>query len=199
MSRQIVRREPLIAPAREQPALTGAVSSWTAGRVFEGLFVRALGVDGEVAAALREIGYDPAEPRAAYPTLVFQAAMDVAWRARWPRWSRAAAAWELGRELTRGFLETNVGRVIALSLPQFGPDATIRRLPRYVAFGRDDIDMQVSPREEGGWIIRVHDPPARGPEFIAGCFEAAILRTGVSPRIRPDQLAPGRFVLAIDW
>lgn len=145
---------------------TQVVESVTNQSMFEALFDRRLKPAGAFADELKRAGYDALEARPKYPTQVWLQCLRVARRHRWPQLSEAEAYRQLGREFSEGFLETMVGRLVAVALPFMSPESFLRRLASYFRMGREDsgLAFDVVELAPGSARIEVHNPaevPAR--------------------------------------
>lgn len=166
--------------------------------MFEGLFVRALPADPDFHAALRAVRVDVAKLLPHYPVEVWQEAMAVARQHFHPGQSRAQADWQLGRAFARGFMETLVGRVIAVTMPMLGPARLVERLPRHLATGRADMRATVEATGESARRVRIEALHPM-PDFMAGCIEVMMERTRVKPHVEVVERAPTAYVLNVRW
>ncbi|QSQ24596.1 DUF2378 family protein [Pyxidicoccus parkwayensis] len=164
----------------------------------EGLFVRALPADPDFHAALRAVGVDVEKLLPHYPVEVWQEAMAVARQHFHAGQPRPQADWQLGRAFARGFLETLVGRVIAVTLPMLGPARLVERIPRHLTMGRADMRATVEPLGERERQVRIE---ARHPlpDFMAGCIELMMERTKVKPQVEVLERAQTSYTLRVRW
>ncbi|QRN99283.1 DUF2378 family protein [Archangium violaceum] len=167
--------------------------------VFEGLFVRGLEPNSQLARALETEGYDPRCPEVDYPLQVWKRCVALARDLVCGELGDADAYRLLGRKLTTGFAETLVGRVAAVALPMIGPARVVERLPRYLAMmGRQDLEVQmvsVGERARRVTILDIHNRP----EFIAGALEVALERAHAQPLVTVEDRSPQGFRLLIRW
>jgi uncharacterized protein (TIGR02265 family) len=167
--------------------------------VFEGLFVRGLEPNSQLARALGAEGYDPRCPEIDYPVQVWKRCVALARDLAYGELGDADAYRILGRKLTQGFTETLVGRVAAVALPMVGPARVVERLPRYLAMmGRPDLDVQLVSVGERARRITIPDTHNR-PEFIAGALEVALERAHVQPIISVEDRSHLGFRLLVRW
>ena len=178
--------------ARAEPA--GPVPQ----RDFEGLFGNVLRPGGAFAAGLREVGYDPEQPRERYPLAVWRAALEVARRHAHPGLSTPLAYRALGRQFVQGFGQTVVGTVFAAAAPLIGAERVLVRLPAYLRAGRDDMRLELRALGPRRWQAQVEDPQPL-PEFVAGVIEEVLGLTGVEPRVQLLVQGETHYTLAVSW
>ena len=167
--------------------------------VFEGLFVRGLEPNTQLAKGLRAEGYDPKCPEFDYPVQTWKRCVALARDVCFAEFSDAEAYRLLGRKLTEGFADTLVGRVAAVALPMIGAGRVVERLPRYLAMmGRPDLDVQLVPLGERTRRVTIPDIHNR-PEFIAGALEVALERAHAQPIISVEDRSHLGFRLLIRW
>lgn len=172
----------------------------TQGSFFEGLFIRSLQASGAFADALRECGFDPLQPRAIYPIEVWNAALEVAWRHRYPGWTREAAYHEMGRQLGAGFLQTWMGKVVDMGLPMIGPERLIARIPSLMALDTYRYEVKVLPLGWHHYRVSFRDDPDAKPDLIAGLIELGLRRTGARQPTVTVTMRGGRdFDIELSW
>ncbi len=172
---------------------------FTQGSFFEGLFIRSLQASGAFADALRDCGFDPSQPRALYSIEVWNAALEVAWRHRYPTLDREAAYRELGRQLCHGFLQTWAGKVVDMGLPLLGPERLLARVPDLLALDTYRYDVKVRPLDWHHYRVFFRNDPDAKPDLIAGLFEAGLRRTGIQPIVTVTMRAGPDFDLELRW
>jgi uncharacterized protein (TIGR02265 family) len=174
------------------------------GAMFEGLFVRALGVDPSSAFAteLRAAGFDVNDVRPVYPIEVWVACVDVAWRNLDPQSSRDEAWVELGRRFADGYFETFVGRAIATSLPLMSVPRFVERIPWFVRTGLGGSSSEVDLTGPLSATLVMNGPHSRSSLLLSGvlavCFERlgsrgtfkAIPMEGVVSRLEISWVVP---------
>ena len=166
--------------------------------LFEGLFVRGLPANSAFHAALKKMGVDLARLSPQYPVEVWQEAMAVARQHFFAGHPRAKADWQLGRIFAKGFLDTMVGKVIAVTLPMLGTARLVERLPRHMAMGRPDMIVtvtQVGPTERRVNIEALYPLP----DFMAGCLEVLMERTKAQPQVEVVARTDMSYVLRVRW
>jgi uncharacterized protein (TIGR02265 family) len=178
------------------PPLSGRV---TQGSFFEGLFVRALGVQGNVADALRTVGVDVRHLQASYPIEVWNEALEVAWKQCFAHLERESAYRELGRQLAYGFIRTLVGKVVDVSLPLLGPERFVQRIPSLSKLDTFDYEVEVVKLGERRYRVSYRNDPDAKPDFMAGLFEVGLRRTGVEPSVVVTMREPTGFDLEMSW
>lgn len=168
--------------------------------VMEGLFVRGLHADGKLAEGLLELGYDIRKPELNYSILTWQRGVNLARQELFGHMSDDEAYRLLGRKLVAGFLETLVGRVVAVALPMIGPARVVDRLPRYLAMmGRDDLEVTITTVTERSRRIYFPDRYNR-PEFFAGALEVALERASARQfLVTVEERTPEGYRLFLRW
>lgn len=188
---------PFQPPAEYSPR----VNSLTNFSMFEALFVRRLAPTGAFAAELKAAGFDPESPQPKYPTATWVHCLEIARRHRWATATETEAYHQLGREFSRGFLETISGRLIAAALPYMTPKSWLGRLASYFRMGREDtrLSFDVVEAHEGFSRIKVHNPSRVPGGFVAGIIEVGFehLRRPVS--IDVTQATPTDYELVVRW
>ncbi len=167
--------------------------------VFEGLFVRALKVDGAFAGDLRRAGVDLANLEPKYPVETWFAALDVARRRLYPGLSEIDAHRELGRTFLDGYARTLVGSVLMAAAPMVGPARLVSRVPRMLMTARPTgiraTAREIGPRE---WVVDVQDRFA-APGFHAGLIERGLNHCRANARIVIENRTDEGFSLRITW
>lgn len=168
--------------------------------VFEGMFVHVLKVppDGSLADALRGVGFDLRRQQPDYPSRVWKEAMAIACRDQHPKLPREEAMRKLGRSFIEGFLLTLAGRALGVILPMLGPEAAIRRLPRFLTMGAPGMQVSVTEQAPQDWRIAVQVPFALA-DFDAGLIEAGLGRTGAGVQVTVMERNDDRYLLAARW
>lgn len=168
--------------------------------VFEGMFERALKPDPVFREELKRAGYDHSKMQLRYPVSTWRACLDVARRHVCPELPLDVAYRELGKRFVGGFFTTIIGRFIHAVFPMLGPEALLKRSPKFWRGARADVE--IIPIEEGPrrWRVHFRDPNAL-PEFIAGIFEGAGVRSGDSEglQVAVENVQDGSFELSVRW
>ncbi|MDY7227787.1 DUF2378 family protein [Hyalangium rubrum] len=171
----------------------------TQGSFFEGLFVRALGAEGGFADALRTVGVDVRRLQPSYPIEVWNEALEVAWKQRFPHLGREDAYRQMGRQLAFGFSRTLVGKVVDVSLPLLGPDRFVMRIPSLSKLDTFEYEVRVEKLGDKGYRVSYRNDPDAKPDFMAGLFEEGLRKTGVSPTVAVTLREPQGFDLEMRW
>jgi len=167
--------------------------------VFEGLFVRGLEPNSQLAQGLRSEGYEPKCPEVDYPVQVWKRCVALARDIVYGQLGDAEAYRLLGRKLTEGFADTLVGRVAAVALPMIGATGVVQRLPRYLSMmGRPDLEVRLISVGDRARRVSIPDMHNR-PEFIAGALEVALERAHVKPCISVEDRSHLGFSLLVRW
>ena len=171
------------------------------GAMFEGLFVRALGVDPSSAFGneLRAAGFDLNEVRPAYPIEVWVDCVDVAWRHVHPESSRDEAWVWLGRRFVEGYFETFVGRAIATSLPLMSVQRFVERIPWFVRTGLGGSTAEVDLTGPNTATVVMNGPHARSSLLLSGVLEGSFERLGVKGTFKVVPLEGVVSRLEISW
>jgi uncharacterized protein (TIGR02265 family) len=167
--------------------------------VMEGLFVRGLKAEGRLAERLLSYGYDIKKPEVSYSVLTYQRCVNAARGETYSHLGDEEAYRMLGRKLVDGFLETLVGKVVAVAMPMIGPGRVIERLPRYLAMmGRGEMEVRITPAGETARRIYFGDIYNR-PEFLAGALEVALERAHVKPSVTVEERTSEGYRLYLRW
>jgi uncharacterized protein (TIGR02265 family) len=167
--------------------------------VMEGLFLRGLKAEGRLADRLLSYGYDIKKPEVSYSVLTYQRCVNAARAEAFGHLSDEEAYRLLGRKLVDGFLETLVGKVVAVAMPMIGPARVVERIPRYCAMmGRGEMEVRITPAGETARRIYFGDIYNR-PEFLAGALEVGLEHSHVKPTVTvEDRMADG-FRIFLRW
>jgi uncharacterized protein (TIGR02265 family) len=167
--------------------------------VLEGLFVRGLHAEGRLAEGLLSLGYDMRKPDLNYSVLTWQRCVNLARQELFGQLSDEEAYRLLGRKLVTGFLETLVGRVVAVAMPMIGPARVVDRLPRYLAMmGRGELEVTIAPVGERARRVHVPDRYNR-PDFVAGSLEVGLERANARPLVTVEERSPEGYRLLLRW
>jgi uncharacterized protein (TIGR02265 family) len=167
--------------------------------VFEGLFVRGLKAEGQLARELEVLGYRMKQPEMDYPIVVWQRTVVAARQAVYGELGEEEAYRQLGRQLVTGFAETLIGRVAAVALPMIGPASALERVPRYLAMmGRTDVEVTLTPVGDRGRRIHLTDRYNR-PDLMAGGLERMLELACVQPRITVEERSSEGYRLLVRW
>ena len=167
--------------------------------VMEGLFVRGLKAEGRLAERLLSYGYDIKKPEVSYSVLTYQRCVNAARHEMYGHLGDEEAYRILGRKMIDGFLETLVGKVIAVAMPMIGPARVLERLPRYCAMmGRGEMEVRITPAGETARRIYFGDIYNR-PEFLAGALEVGLERAHVKPTITVEERTSEGYRLFVRW
>jgi uncharacterized protein (TIGR02265 family) len=177
------------------------VASITNQSMFEALFERRLKPTGAFREALVSAGYDGANAKPKYPTEVWTRCLGVARAHRYAELSEQEAWRQIGREFTLGFLETLVGRLVAVAIPLMSPDSFLNRLATWFRMGREDEGLTFDVVERGVGVARivVHNPAAVGGGFVAGMIEIGFERLERAHSVEVLQSSPVDYELRVRW
>lgn len=143
--------------------------------MFEGLFVRALHVEGPLKETLRQKGFDLDKPQPRYPVTVWEDCVDAAVAELFPGVSRGEGWQRIGRRFIEGYFETMVGKVIAVALPFLSAKGFINRSPRFISTGVEGGKVTLEWLDERRALLRVTEAGDESGALMAGvmavCFE----------------------------
>jgi uncharacterized protein (TIGR02265 family) len=183
----------------QSPLKTTTAQPRIPSSVFEGLFVRGLEPNSQLAQGLRAEGYEPKCPEVDYPVQVWKRCVALARDIVYGQLGDSEAYRLLGRKLTEGFSDTLVGRVAAVALPMIGATGVVQRLPRYLSMmGRPDLEVRLISVGDRARRVTIPDMHNR-PEFIAGALEVALERAHVKPCISVEDRSHLGFSLLVRW
>ncbi|MFZ5439882.1 MAG: DUF2378 family protein [Myxococcota bacterium] len=167
---------------------------------FEGLFVRALKVEGPLVGKLRAVGFDPTRLEPSYPVEVWREALRLAGLEYFPTRAPNEAEFELGRRMVDGYFDTLVGKVIQAAMPFLKADTLCVRLPRFFSSGVVG-DLKMPETKKLG--DRHYETTLYGdqgvPWFTAGAVDAALRYTRVTPHVQVSSVKPDHFTIDITW
>ena len=171
--------------------------------MFEGLFRRSLDVpaDSTFADDLRAVGFDLRAIEASYDKDVWTASLDVAARHRYPELARYDAWRRLGRDFIDGYLETMIGRLIAVVLPLTSPRRFLENVPAFVRTGTSGVNTDVELNADARTATLTFDGPHAGSSaLMAGVVEVCFERMKVAGgTFTPRQLGGSASALDVRW
>jgi len=171
-----------------------------AGKMFEGLFVRALPPEPGFHADLKALGVDVERLLPQYPLRVWREAMAVARRHFFPGQTQQQAERLLGRLFVQGFQDTMAGRSAAMAASVVSPAFMVENIYRGFTSGRPDmrITVQVVGETERRLLFEDAEPL---PDFAAGCVEAALerIRTRARAEVAVEDRQATSYALRIRW
>ncbi|MBS2028422.1 MAG: DUF2378 family protein [Deltaproteobacteria bacterium] len=176
-----------------------ANESMAQGSMFEALFTRALRPIGPFADELRRVGFDPDHPQPQYPTPVWVACLAVTRRLVFGELDDAAAYRAIGERFMGSFLDTIAGKIVAVALPFLGPQAFLKRIPRYLTMGRSDLRWEVKLEEPRRLVAHLHDPFSVPAHFLAGIIDKAMKLIRAPAVITVVPQSPTESELDIRW
>lgn len=143
--------------------------------MFEGLFVRALKVEGPLKAKLKEKGFDLDAPKPRYPVAVWEDCLDVTIAELYPGVGRSEGWERIGRRFISGYFETLVGKFISAALPFLSAKAFIDRGPRFITTGLEGAEVTLTWVDERQAVLRIREASDESAPLMAGvlavCFE----------------------------
>ncbi len=163
--------------------------------LFEGLF-RAVPPDEATLAALGGPP-DPSQPW--HPSTTWALAVRLTRERRYPELSVEEGDRALGRDFSDAFAHTLAGAVLSATLPLLSPAAVFRHWPRFVAMGRNDVELEVTRPDSHVARVASRDPVALSAGFSLGLFDYVFGRLGLPVRYRVEATGPGAFVVECDW
>ncbi len=171
-----------------------------AASTFEGMFIRALKVNGPIVGRLKAVGFNPERMEPAYAVEVWRQSLNVAAMEYYPTLSPADAEFQLGARMVRGYLGTIVGKVIEAALPFLSADALCMRLPRFFSSGivGDVRPPEVTKVGPGHYQVTLFGDQGV-PWFTAGAVDAVLRINKISPKVRVLEVKPTSFTVDIAW
>lgn len=171
----------------------------TRAMVFESLFVQGLRADGMLADLLRAEGVDVRNLKMEYPSRVLTQCVDVACAYLYPDLPLADARLRMGRIFVQGFIQTLLGRVVAVGMPMLGPVRYLKRFPDHLRM--DSSPVRVMPVQVGERAFRMEfrNEVQVPPEFISGILLEGLKLARAEATITAEPLSPMSFDLHITW
>jgi uncharacterized protein (TIGR02265 family) len=167
--------------------------------MFEGLYDKVLRPEGGFRERLKAAGYDIGAPLAAYPMQVWVDCLDVTWKEKFPHLERFAAWQAIGRLFIEGYLETLVGRLVAVALPFLTPRGFLQRAPRFMNAGLEGATAEVVFREEREAVVTLRGPHAGAAWVLSGVIAVCLERLGVTPSVTPGPLEGIDSQVLVSW
>ncbi len=167
--------------------------------MFEGLYVKVLKPQGAFQADLVKAGFDVTQVKPEYPMDVWVACLDVTARHLHPGQERYAAWRLIGHDFITGFLDTIVGRLVAVALPFLSPKAFIDRSPRFMRLGVKELESKVEWKGPQRAVVTLEGPHEGTAHLVAGVVDVCLERLKVTPSITPSSLDGTRSQLIISW
>lgn len=167
-------------------------------RAFEGLFVRALEIQGPALEAVIRAGFDPAHPKEKYEAQVWNQARVAVCEVMFPHLSLEEAQRTLGRLFTAGFSRTVVGRVLATAAPMLGAERVLSRLPFYMRVAREDVEVTMEALGPRNWRATFEED-APMPAFACGALESILALTREEGSATVIAAEGRKFVVDIRW
>lgn len=168
--------------------------------MFDGLFTVALQPTGAFRDDLKAQGFDLAAPRAEYPLKVWHDCLDVAAAHVHPTETRERA-WELlGRRFIEGYLETLVGKVIAIALPFLSVKSFVQRSPRFMSTGLVGAETHLEWLSDKSARITMPNVPHPSGHLLKGVVGVCLERLDAhDAKLEPGALGTGGSQLAMFW
>ncbi|MFZ5444367.1 MAG: DUF2378 family protein [Myxococcota bacterium] len=158
-----------------QPLVVGK-SATALHSMFEGLFVRALKVDGPFKERLRAKGFDLDRPQLRYPVTVWEDCIDVAVAELYPGVPRDEGWRRIGRRFIEGYFETLVGRMLSVTLPLLSSTAFLNRGPRMISTGLEGARVRLQWRDPRTAVLHVEEASDLSGALVAGALEVCFER-----------------------
>jgi uncharacterized protein (TIGR02265 family) len=151
---------------------------------------------------LRELGIDLGKPLLpAYPTEVWERAVEVVARALHPDLSMAEAQWKLGESTVYGFEQTVLGKAMVALSKLIGPRRALLRFPTMSKSSNNYSSMSLRELAANDFEV-VCEPFVGWSEYVQGCIRAVLDVTGAKdPRVELVSHAreAERIVLRASW
>lgn len=167
-------------------------------RAFEGLFLRALEIQGPAREAVLRAGFDPDHPQEKYSVQVWNQTRVAVCEVMFPQLPLEEAQRTLGRLFTEGFARTVVGRVLATAAPMLGAERVLARIPFYLRVAREDVEVTMEALGPRNWRATFEEE-APMPPFVCGALEAILTLTRQEGRAQVIAQEGRKFVVDIRW
>ncbi len=146
--------------------------------MFDGLFTVALKPTGAFRDALKAKGFDVDHPRTEYPLQVWHDCLDVAAQFLYPTEVRERAWWLLGERFIEGYLETLVGKLIAVALPFLSAKTFVQRSPRFMSTGMVGADVELEWTGERSVVVKLTNVAFPSGHLLGGTVAVCLKRIG---------------------
>lgn len=164
--------------------------------LFEAMFIRTLSPTGAFAEELREVGFDLARMQPKYPTAVWRRCVDVARRHTYPELSREDGMRQLGRDFTKGYYGTLLGKVVSAAMPLIGLERTLNRLERMWKASQPHAELTLEKEQPGQWRLEVRESGILH-DFSAGLLEGGAAPIGVPVSVEVVERSPEHCVFRL--
>lgn len=146
--------------------------------MFDGLFAVAIKPTGALRDDLKTAGFDADHPKPEYPLKVWHDCLDVAAKhlhAGQPR----ERAWELlGERFIEGYLQTLVGKLIAVAMPFLSPQSFVQRAPRFMSTGLVGADVKLEWNGKNAATVTMTNVDHPAGHLLAGVVSICLKRIG---------------------
>lgn len=144
--------------------------------MFDGLFSVALKPTGAFREDLKSAGFDPDRPKPEYALRVWHDCVDVAARHLYPN-ERRERAWELvGERFIEGYLQTLVGKLIAVALPFLSPQSFVQRAPRFMSTGLVGAEVKLDWKGSKSATVTLTNVEHPACHLLAGVIAVSLGR-----------------------
>lgn len=168
--------------------------------MFDGLFAVALKPTGAFRDDLKAAGFDSDRPKPEYPLKVWHDCVDVAARHLYPDQPRERA-WELvGERFIEGYLQTLVGKIIAVALPFLSTQSFVQRAPRFMSTGLvgADIKLEWNGKHAATVVLTNSDHPSG--HLLAGVVRVSLNRIGAKDvKVSASPFGSTGSQISISW
>ncbi len=169
------------------------------GAMFEGLFRKGPRPQGQYLLDLTAAGFDLAAPRVIYPMATWMLCLDTIWKHRFPHLARYDAWTVMGREFIEGYLETIIGRLIAVTFPFMSARRFLDRVPNYVRTGLKETQVFVEWLAPTRVVVKMDGPHEGASYFMTGVIDVCLRRLGVVAAFAVEITGPDTSQLTISW
>jgi uncharacterized protein (TIGR02265 family) len=171
----------------------------TRATVFDCLFIKGLRADGALAELLRAEGVELRSLNAEYPIRVLNRCVDATCAHLYPDLELEDARLRLGRSFVQGFVQTLLGKAVAVGLPMLGPVRYLKRFPDNVLM--DDSPLRVSLVQLGERTFRMEF--RNEFQVLSGFMSGVLLEwlklARAEATITTERHSPMSFDLHISW
>lgn len=168
--------------------------------MFDGLFSVALKPTGAFRDELKARGFDADQPKTEYPIVVWHDCLDVAAKYLYPNEARERAWWLLGERFIEGYLETLVGKIIAVALPFLSAKTFVQRSPRFMSTGMVGADVVLEWTGERSVVVKLTNVAFPSGHLLGGTVAVCLKRIGAKGvKLEGAAFGAGGSQVSIAW
>jgi uncharacterized protein (TIGR02265 family) len=150
-------------------------------------------------AKICEMGIDPDKPLLpAYPRAMWEAVLGVIAHELHPAASHDEAHRLVGRRISRGYNETNIGRAVAESRRVRGPEHALKRMRQTLRSGNNYAETRLAQVGERAFELWVNETNG-SPGYIQGVLETVMENAGVKAEVLVQSFDGHAATYLIRW